>query len=441
MLEIVEDHEKTLETKTDKKGNHEGSWQGINRPTQTDIGLSGTVEKIVDVDLPQINETLLIKERKRTVNVKDYGAKGDGVTDDTISIQNAFNESGVEIFFPYGHYIISSSIEIKAKQIIRGQCLVGNRYTIIENKSTNIDSYCFVSDANTYITHEIDGIQFIGINGIDLRVNNSSVIKTFFIKNCIFNGNDGLGIAIHSNNTDFSIIEKSFFSGKFYCCIRLSGALNVNYGLLKASTQIKIRDNIFIDYNNLVGTAISLECMDSVIVSCNDFSFSRPNTIDVGGAYYKTNAPRNTNMYYPNTNNMVGSIGWCTNINIIDNHIEAYKNAVLVDGGFTESTFDIRIKNNNFQTPQVNSIAIEGKSGVFSLLTETNQIDMKDDTTSTGIKLHTVHSSFLNLDSIYGVSLSFINIDVSCLNVKKFVKTEPGKKRNEISWNYPKLEI
>lgn len=56
----------------------------------------------------------------KTVNVLDYGAKGDGITDDTAAIQKAINENapyyrdefyiGTEIFFPSGRYIISDSI-------------------------------------------------------------------------------------------------------------------------------------------------------------------------------------------------------------------------------------------------------------------------------------------------------------------------------------------
>ena len=41
------------------------------------------------------------------VSVKDYGAKGDGETDDTVAIQKALN-SGFDLFFPSGTYLIST---------------------------------------------------------------------------------------------------------------------------------------------------------------------------------------------------------------------------------------------------------------------------------------------------------------------------------------------
>ena len=60
------------------------------------------------------------------INVKDFGAKGDGVTDDTEAIQKAVN-AGTVIFFPEAYYLISHSIII-------GDCdtkiIYGNNSTI-----------------------------------------------------------------------------------------------------------------------------------------------------------------------------------------------------------------------------------------------------------------------------------------------------------------------
>uniref|UniRef100_UPI001FF0CAEC phage tailspike protein n=2 Tax=Erwiniaceae TaxID=1903409 RepID=UPI001FF0CAEC len=47
-----------------------------------------------------------------TVNVKDFGAKGDGVTDDSAAIQAAANTGA--IYFSPGNYIVSQDITINA---------------------------------------------------------------------------------------------------------------------------------------------------------------------------------------------------------------------------------------------------------------------------------------------------------------------------------------
>ena len=49
------------------------------------------------------------------VSVKDFGAVGDGVTDDTTAIQTAVNIA-TQLIFPAGTYIISDSIKPKANQ-------------------------------------------------------------------------------------------------------------------------------------------------------------------------------------------------------------------------------------------------------------------------------------------------------------------------------------
>lgn len=54
------------------------------------------------------------------INVKNYGAVGDGVTDDTTAIKNAI-KSNYAVYFPNGEYIVSDTIffTIKAKNYRR----------------------------------------------------------------------------------------------------------------------------------------------------------------------------------------------------------------------------------------------------------------------------------------------------------------------------------
>lgn len=55
------------------------------------------------------------------VNVRDFGAVGDGVTDDTAAIQTALDslkDSGGTIFFPHGVYVITNPIYFYSNQIL-----------------------------------------------------------------------------------------------------------------------------------------------------------------------------------------------------------------------------------------------------------------------------------------------------------------------------------
>ena len=65
------------------------------------------------------------------VNVLDFGAKGDGVTDDTAAIQAAL-DAGRDVFFPFGQYKITSTLN----QSLQGQKLFGNfsRSTALQSK-------------------------------------------------------------------------------------------------------------------------------------------------------------------------------------------------------------------------------------------------------------------------------------------------------------------
>ena len=57
------------------------------------------------------------------ISVKDYGAKGDGTTDDTTAIQNAFNlardNGNVKLYFPEGVYCISNYIQVYKNTTVR----------------------------------------------------------------------------------------------------------------------------------------------------------------------------------------------------------------------------------------------------------------------------------------------------------------------------------
>jgi hypothetical protein len=55
------------------------------------------------------------------VNVKDFGAVGDGVADDTAAIQAAINAHRGKIFFSVGTYKISSTIILKEERILIGE--------------------------------------------------------------------------------------------------------------------------------------------------------------------------------------------------------------------------------------------------------------------------------------------------------------------------------
>ena len=69
-----------------------------------------------------------------TISVKDFGAKGDGSTNDTTAIQNALNQgavAGVSVYLPAGTYIVHDTIRIPSNTHFFGS---GDQSTIKMNK-------------------------------------------------------------------------------------------------------------------------------------------------------------------------------------------------------------------------------------------------------------------------------------------------------------------
>lgn len=84
----------------------------------------------------KLSDALKLKSIKDYVTPKMFGAKGDGVADDTNAIISAFN-SGKTVFFPSGTYAVSQSIEINhdVRVICDAQCQIipiANMYALFK---------------------------------------------------------------------------------------------------------------------------------------------------------------------------------------------------------------------------------------------------------------------------------------------------------------------
>src|SRR5579862_3733904 len=128
----------------------------------------------VDNTTPAINATNLnnmetgIAQAATVYNVKsDYGAVGDGVTDDTTAITNAFNAacaaSGV-VYFPSATYLVSS-ITIPTTGPVRVETEQVGGVTLQQKSSgTGSDLPIFYANNNSTIFGpvQIQGINFVG---------------------------------------------------------------------------------------------------------------------------------------------------------------------------------------------------------------------------------------------------------------------------------------
>lgn len=150
------------------------------------------------------------------VNVKDFGAVGDGVTDDTKAIQAALDRAGV-VFFPEGVYAKSDALCIKSDTTVIGHgATIKNIVGTASRWMTN--GRCLApSDMTEYdSTHDIAiiGLTFAG-NGSDP---NGSVgigyCKNLTISGCRFI-NTGHWHAIELMSVDGATISGCQFSGYY----------------------------------------------------------------------------------------------------------------------------------------------------------------------------------------------------------------------------------
>ena len=120
------------------------------------------------VDTDGNNYNILVNSNKTNdllpfISVKSYGAKGDGVTDDTNAIKSALNDLvpgvGGTIYFPTGTYIISETILIGGNVTIYGDGVFNSLIKLADNSNCNMIS----NDENTIMYYII--IHDIGLDG------------------------------------------------------------------------------------------------------------------------------------------------------------------------------------------------------------------------------------------------------------------------------------
>lgn len=173
------------------------------------------------------------------VDVKTYGAKGDGDTDDTVAIQAALNNvdsSGGVVFFPIGEYKITQGLTIKGKTNVKIFGL---------GKASHIKAYTATFDMLTLSSSSdinIESLFFEGASVVAVKGSGYSAIVILdsprtSIKKCNFRGtNNGVIIALGNNNC---IVSQNIF-------LSLVGGTSGNgYGVYTVSERAVIKNNTF----------------------------------------------------------------------------------------------------------------------------------------------------------------------------------------------------
>lgn len=196
------------------------------------------------------------------INVTDYGATGDGVTDDTIALQLALDSGSPVIYFPQGTYIITSALQVRSNTTIKmdgwvkasssigigdnfegafslSKVLGGSAVTNVVFITPKVDCNDVPAGIGINVRDEATNVQIIGAyikncanapissggygggRGIqveagtgDVEVPSNVVVTDFIIENCF----NALAVGGYSTSTEKNIV---FDGGVVFNCERL----------------------------------------------------------------------------------------------------------------------------------------------------------------------------------------------------------------------------
>lgn len=126
---------------------------------------------------------------RESVSVKDFGAVGDGVTDDTAAIQAAVNAAEAnrnnEIVFPVGNYVITSTIVIRGGIRLIGQGAMGAQ-----------------TGQGTVLTHNVNTVNMLvwDGNGVAAYGVGGGIFNMQCVKGTGFSGGDAIKLLATSDN-------------------------------------------------------------------------------------------------------------------------------------------------------------------------------------------------------------------------------------------------
>ncbi len=266
---------------------------GANHPTKTDT----------------LNRLALIGHNndgthKAWVDVKEYGATGNGTTDDTTAIQNAINSistAGGTVLFPIGTYLISSTLTVPNYVFLVGM----SRYRSQLKASTAITMVSFPDrDSAGIMMMLLTGNSTASV-GIDIGAGSNSVhIRDVQVHNCSASG--GIGIYFHgtslANPCMLSHLD-SFSISNCYTGLRMDyvAGCSVKRGVIQTYTA----NGLYVAYDS------SGLNVDGVDVEQNSGTGNYPILIDTlrGGTFTNLRGESNSNATaFMRLNNCLGTV-------------------------------------------------------------------------------------------------------------------------------------
>lgn len=123
---------------------------------------------------------------QESVSVKDFGAAGDGATDDSAAFAAALQSGARDVYVPAGDYAFTSAISVTLPTTVR---LHGVATLVYTGAASNASPLMTVeTDANSFY---LDGLTFDGNNNIaaGIYIKNTTVTPAISLPNCVVSNN------------------------------------------------------------------------------------------------------------------------------------------------------------------------------------------------------------------------------------------------------------
>lgn len=216
-------------------------------------------------------------------NVLDFGAVGDGTTDDANAIQSAIDSNPGVLYFPKGNYKVAAPITVTnpitilggfGSVIVPSLGLGGGNLFTFETDDVTLDGITFDATGQTYTTATGNTrIVLLGGFGSATKRNNHVVTRCKFINVLYNNGWSGVLAthAIYVDNVDDVTIVDNEFDG-------VGGAAV----FVKSCKNLAVENNLIKD-TRWYSVNLDYDIMNFSITG-NTFNLSLPEGINYGGA-------------------------------------------------------------------------------------------------------------------------------------------------------------
>lgn len=260
---------------------------------------ANTVDNITII--PIGSDDLIAELIINDMNVKQFGAKGDGTTDDSVAIQKAIDTCN-NIYFPTGTYLLSDTLNLKSDLTLIGEDAILLQHNNVSETILSLDGCNNVLIKNLHLKNDSsqEGSSISYTGQYLMTINDSDNIN---ISNCKFTDAYARGVNIAtSKNIYFN--EDEFKNG--------------TYDLLMLLEET---ENIYID-----------KCLFDTITSSLTYTYLFATGVEIYGNTYDF-ASRNihiTNSIFKNNPNWEGiDTHCCDGFYVKDNIIENCKVGVM----------------------------------------------------------------------------------------------------------------